>query len=103
LGAFDIHSVAPKFPVKRTQNIISSLQKPVCLNLKFLIKNKDLYTTDQEIHSINIKSNINLHPQVCNLTVFQKGAYCSGIMLFNHLPLKLKRLSNEIKLFKPAS
>jgi len=36
------------------------------------------------------------------LTVFQKGAYYSGIKLINHLPLKIKSLSSEIKLFKPV-
>jgi hypothetical protein len=70
--------------------------------LLFLVKNKDLYTTNQEIHNINTRSNINLHPPVCNLTVFQKGVYFSGIKLFNHLPLNIKSLSNEIKSFKPA-
>ena len=39
---------------------------------------------------------------MCNLTLFQKGAYFYGIKLFNHLPPRIKRLSNEIKLFKPA-
>jgi len=70
--------------------------------LLFVVKNKDLYTNNHKIHNINTRSNINLHPPVCNFTVFQKGAYFSGIKLFNHLPLKIKSLSNEIKLFKPA-
>jgi len=97
-----------------------------------VLKNKDLYSTNQEIHNINplntelnffchlltllgahhilhvsrirvnTRSNINLHLPVCNLTLFQKGAYFSGIKLFNHLPPKIKSLSNEIKLFKTA-
>ena len=67
-----------------------------------MVKNKDLYTTNQEIHNIITRSNTNLHPTVCNLTVFQKGTYYSGIKLFNNLPLKIKNLSNEIELFKPA-
>jgi len=65
--------------------------------LLFVVKNKDLYTTDQEIHNNTTRSNTNLHPPVCNLTVFQKGAYYSGIKLFNHLPLQIKSLSNEIQ------
>lgn len=52
--------------------------------------------------SVTSISNTNLHPPVCRLTVFQKGAYYSDIKLFNHLPLKIKSLPNEIKLFKPA-
>jgi len=65
--------------------------------LLFVVKNKDLYTTNQEIHNITTRLNIYLHPLVCNLTIFQKAANYSGINLFNHLPLKIKSLSNEIK------
>ena len=70
--------------------------------LLFVVKNKQLHTTNQEIHNTNTRSNTNLHLPVCNLTIFQKGAYCSVIKLFNHLPQKIKSCSNEIKLFKPA-
>jgi hypothetical protein len=70
--------------------------------LLFVIKNKQLYTTNQEIHNINTRFNINIHLPVCNLTLFQKGAYFSGMKLFNHLPLQIQRLPNEIKLFKSA-
>jgi len=47
--------------------------------LLFVVKNKDLLSINQEIHNINTRSNINLHLPVCNLTLFQKGAYFSGI------------------------
>jgi len=70
--------------------------------LLFVVKNKDLFATNQEIHNINTRCNINLHPPVCNFTVFQKGVYFSGIKLFNHLPPNIKSLSNGINLFKPA-
>jgi uncharacterized protein YpbB len=58
------------------------------------VKNKDLYTTNQEIYNINTRSNINLHHQGCTMTTFQKTAYFSDIKLFNQLPLKIKSLSN---------
>jgi len=32
--------------------------------------------------------------------IFQKGADYSDVKLFNHLPLKIRSISNEIKLFK---
>ena len=70
--------------------------------LLFVVKNKDLCTTNQEIHNITTRSNISLHPPLCNLTLFQKGACYSGIKLFNHIPLKTKSVTNVIKLFKPA-
>ena len=49
--------------------------------LLFVVKNKDLFTTNQEIRNINTRCNTNLHPPVCNLMVFQKGVYISGIKL----------------------
>jgi hypothetical protein len=50
--------------------------------LLIVLKNKDLYTSNQEIQNINTGSNTNLHPPVCSLTVFQKGVYFSRIKLF---------------------
>ena len=82
--------------------ILPSQSTYIFLVLLFLVKNKGLYTTNQEIHSINTRYNINLHPPVCNLTEFQEAVYFSGIKLFNRLPLNIKSLSHEIKSFKPA-
>jgi hypothetical protein len=70
--------------------------------LLFVVKNNDLFTTNQEIHNINTRCNANLHPPICKLMVFQKGVYFSGIKLYNHLPPNLKSISKEIKIFKPA-
>jgi len=70
--------------------------------LLFVVKNKDLFTMNQEIQNINTRCNTNLHPPVCNLMVFQKGVYFSGIKLYSHLLTYLKNLSKEIKLFKTA-
>jgi hypothetical protein len=54
--------------------------------LLFVVKNKALFTTNQEIHNIKTRCNINLHPPICNLTLFQKGVQFSGIKLFNQPP-----------------
>ena len=68
----------------------------------YVLINKNLYTTNQNIHQINMRYNSNLHLSTCNLTLYQKGAYFSGIKLFNPLPQTLKHFSNDIKAFKPA-
>jgi hypothetical protein len=34
--------------------------------LLFVVKNKNLYTINQEVHSINTRSNINVHPPMCD-------------------------------------
>ena len=65
-----------------------------------MVKNRDLYATNQEIDVVNTRFNMNLHLSMANLTAFQKGSYFFGIELFNHLPANVKNLSNEIKLFK---
>ena len=66
--------------------ILPLKSKYILSALLFVVKNKDLFTSNQEIHNISTRCNKNLHPPVCNLTVFQKGVYFSGIKLFNHLP-----------------
>jgi hypothetical protein len=35
-------------------------------------------------------------------TTYQKGPYYFGIKLFNHLPLNIKELIHNVKLFKVA-
>jgi hypothetical protein len=70
--------------------------------LLFVKKINNLYATNQNFHTINTRYNLDLHLPTCNLTLYHKGAYFSGIKLFNHLPQTLKHLSVDIKVFKPA-
>ena len=70
--------------------------------LLFVMKNKELFRSNQNIHSIDTRSNMKLHLPICNLTVFQKGVYFSGVKLFDHLPPHIKSLSNEVCSLKPA-
>jgi hypothetical protein len=41
-------------------------------------------------------------PPSTSLTRVQKGAYYSGIKIYNYLPMKLKQLSNDQKSFGSA-
>jgi hypothetical protein len=68
----------------------------------FVIKNKHLFTANCQIHSVHTRSKTNLHPPIGNLTKFRKGAYYSGIKIFNNLPHNIKDLANELKLFRNA-
>jgi hypothetical protein len=65
-------------------------------------KNKHLFSTNYQIHSVHTRYKTNLHPPVASLTKFQKGAYYSGIKFFNNLPHNIKYLVNETKLFRNA-
>jgi hypothetical protein len=67
--------------------------------LLFVIKNKDLYKSNFEIHSINTRHGkpTDLHSLIFKLTKLQKGAFCFGIKIFNHLPSRTDDLSHEEK------
>ena len=68
----------------------------------FVIKNKHLFYTNNQIHSIHTRFKTNLHPPTANLTQFQNGVYYSGINIFNNLPHNIKDLANETVLFQNA-
>ena len=63
--------------------------------LLFVVKNKEIFTTNQEIHSRNKRSVTNLQLPLCNLNLFQKGTYYSSIKLFNKLPQKVKKNNKD--------
>jgi hypothetical protein len=67
----------------------------------FTIKYRGKFVkTNSEVHGINTRFNYDLHFSVVNLSIFQRGVSYSGVKLFNHLPLALKQLTNEIYKFK---
>jgi hypothetical protein len=81
--------------------ILPSCSQYIFSLLLYIVNTKQLFMTNLEIHTINTRSSTNLHPPISNLT-FPKGAYYSGIKIFNDLPSDIKCLCNEIKLFRPA-
>jgi hypothetical protein len=68
----------------------------------FVIKNKHLYNTNNQIHSVHTRFKTNLHPPIANLTKFERAVYYSEIKIFNNLPYDIKDLANEITLFRNA-
>jgi len=44
----------------------------------------------------------NLHLPQANLTIYQKGAYYTGIKIFNNLPLEITNVAGNQKKFKIA-
>ena len=65
-------------------------------------KNKHLFYTNNQVHSVHTRFKTNLHPPIANLTKFQKGVYYSGITIFNNIPHNIKDLANEIIPFRKA-
>jgi len=67
----------------------------------FVVKNKDDFIINSDIHPYNTRSN-NLHPSLTRLTKHQKGVYFSGIKVYNCLPIRIKQLSGDVNKFKLA-
>ena len=72
------------------------------LNINVCEKNKHLFYTNNQIHSIHTRFETNLHPPTANLTKFQKGVYYLAIKIFNNLPHNIRDLANEIVPFRNA-
>jgi len=65
----------------------------------YVVKNKHLFHTNNQIHSIHTIFKTNLHPPTANLTKFQKAVHYSAIKIFNNLPHEIKDLANDMLLF----
>jgi hypothetical protein len=68
----------------------------------FTVKNKPLFTPNNEIHKYKTRNNTNLHLPTVNITKYYKRLYISGLKAFNHLPLHTKSLANDMKSFKTS-
>jgi len=66
----------------------------------YAVNNKHLFTRNLEVHNHNTRSAKNFHLPITNLTIYQKGAYYTGIKIFNYLPTHIKNAANEMQVFK---
>jgi len=51
--------------------------------LKLVVQNKNFFLTNNENHNLDTRQRNNLYFSQANLTNYQKGAYYSGIKIFN--------------------
>jgi hypothetical protein len=58
-----------------------------------------VFNFNQEIHKYVTRCRSNLHVLSVNTTKFEKGAYISGIKMFNHFPQSIKILAIDEKSF----
>jgi len=68
----------------------------------FIVKNMDKFKSNSEIHSINTRHGSDLSLPTARLSKYQKGAYFSGIQVFNRLPQSIKCLSSNVNKFKSS-
>jgi len=65
-----------------------------------MIRNKIQFLINSEIYHTNIRHHANLHQPSKNVTKYQKGVYCLGVMVFNMLPPYIKTESDNPWKFK---
>jgi len=68
----------------------------------YVVKNKNLFHTNNQIHSIHTIFKTNLHPPTANLTKFQKAVHYSAIKIFNNHLHEFIDLANDILPFRNA-
>jgi hypothetical protein len=66
----------------------------------FVVKNKNKFIVNSEIHSINTRQHYNLHQPISNLTKYQKEIYYSGLKVYNNLSPHIKDTSHDLKKFE---
>jgi len=63
--------------------------------LMFVVQKKNLFLTNNENHNLDTRQRNNLYLPQANLTIYLKGAYYSGINIFNNLPLEIKNVAGN--------
>ena len=86
--------------VFKNMEIMTLYSQYIYLLILYTVNNKYIVSTNNEIHKYSTRYNNNLHLPTANLSKFNKGAYISGVKVFNHLPQYIKTLANDQKCFK---
>jgi len=68
--------------------------------LMFVVQNKTHFLTNNKNHNLDTRQRNHLYLPQANLTIYQKGAYYSGIKIFNKLPLEIKNVAGNKKKIK---
>jgi hypothetical protein len=68
--------------------------------LMFAVQNKNSFLTNKENHNLDTRQRNYLYFPQANLTIYQKGAYYSGIKICNNLPLEIKNVAGNRNKFK---
>jgi hypothetical protein len=68
--------------------------------LMFVVQHKEHFITSLDSHNLETRQSNNLYTLQADLSIYQKGAYYSGVKMFNKLPSNIKNVRNNINTFK---
>ena len=84
----------------KTMEILPLYSQYMFSLLVFVVNNKHLFTKNSEVHNHDTRSANNFLLPITNLTKYKKGAYYTGIKIFNYLPAHIENVANETQVFK---
>jgi hypothetical protein len=70
--------------------------------LLFVAKKRNYFIASMDTHDIDTHYNYSLYLPSTDLSTVQKGVFFSGSKIYNHIPLNIKLLSKNIKVFKSS-
>jgi len=92
----DVGTVSCRNLFKKLQ-ILSLTSQCILSLLMFVVQNKNLFSRSTENNNIDTRQRNNLYLLQANLTIYQRGAYYSGIKIINNFPLDIKNVTYNQK------
>jgi hypothetical protein len=83
---------------QKIKNITITVSIYIYSLLLYVINNRQHFKLNSD--NINTRNNLDFHYTQARLSVYQRGAYYTGIGLFNKLPGSIRQLSHDRKQFK---
>jgi hypothetical protein len=80
--------------------ILTLYSQYIFSTLMFVLKHKDIFTVNIELHKRKTRQELDFHMPSVSLTKIRKGVYYSGITLFNSVPLNIKKVAHNINKLK---
>jgi hypothetical protein len=68
--------------------------------LMFLVRNRDIYQTNNNIPHIYTRQVDKLHVSSARLSSIERGVLYSSVMVYNNLPQNIRMTSDNVKIFK---
>jgi NAD+--asparagine ADP-ribosyltransferase len=68
--------------------------------MMFVVQRKEHFVTSIYSHNLETGQSNNLYTLQANLSIYQKGAYYSGVKIVNKLPSNIKNVRDNINKFK---
>jgi len=86
-------------PLFQSLEILTLNSQYILSLMKFLLQNQEKFTSNTEVHNINMRNELKLHKPISNLTLYQKAVYYMSIRIFNKLPDCIARLVENRRSF----